>query len=87
MSDDPKSVNSITPEAESEPLSLLDRVLRNHPGLTREEASEMLIAFGASPNDDVRRIHAWRRKQLPAYQRTPADSNEDLRPGSPEHTP
>lgn len=63
----------VPPEPEIKPNSMLARVLRSHPGLTPEEASEMLIAFGSHPDLDVGVIHAWRRSGQPAYERTPIE--------------
>lgn len=67
----------VAPQPQPSPDSLLARVLRSHPGLTPEEASEMLIAFGAHPDDDVGAIHAWRRSGQRAYERFPVDPEGD----------
>ncbi len=61
----------VPPRPEINPNSMLARVLRSHPGLTPEEASEMLIAFGSGPEDDVHVVHAWRRSGQRAYERNP----------------
>lgn len=66
----PDDERVVPPHPETNPNSLLAQVLHSHPGLTPEEASEMLIAFGAHPDDDVGAIHAWRRSRRPAYERT-----------------
>ena len=52
------------------PDSLLARVMRAHPALTREEAIADIIEFGGNPFEDPSVIHAWRRRGLPAYART-----------------
>ena len=51
------------------PDSLLARVMRAHPALTREEAIADIIEFGGNPFEDPSVIHAWRRRELPAYAR------------------
>jgi hypothetical protein len=51
------------------PDSLLARVMRAHPALTREEAIADIIEFGGNPFEDPSVIHAWRRRGLPAYAR------------------
>jgi hypothetical protein len=71
----------VPPEPEINPDSMLARVLRSHPGLTPDEAREMLIAFGSHPDLDVGVIHAWRRRGQRAYVRTPAhEPDEEAQP-------
>jgi hypothetical protein len=71
----------VPPQPETNPNSMLAQVLRSHPGLTPEEASEMLIAFGSHPDLDVGVIHAWRRSGQRAYERTPAhEPDEEAQP-------
>lgn len=66
----------VLPQPQIYPNSMLAQVLRSHPGLTPEEASEMLIAFGSHPDENVGAIHAWRRSGQRAYQRTPLEPDE-----------
>ena len=63
----------VPPEPEINPDSMLARVLRSHPALTREEAIADIIEFGGDPFLDVGVIHAWRRSGQPAYERTPIE--------------
>ncbi len=60
-------------QPEIQPNSLLARVLRSHPSLTREEAIADILEFGGDPFLDVGVIHAWRRSGQPAYERTPVE--------------
>lgn len=55
------------------PDSLLARVMRAHPALTREEAIADILEFGGNPFEDPAVIHAWRRRGLPAYARAPIE--------------
>jgi len=73
----PDDAAVVPPQPEINPNSVLAQVLRSHPGLTPEEASEMMIAFGFSPDVDVRVIHAWRRSGQRAYERTPAHEPDE----------
>lgn len=63
----------VPPGPETKPDSLLDRVLRSHPALTREEAIADILEFGGDPFFDAGVIHAWRRSGQPAYERTPIE--------------
>ena len=76
LASDDEAVVPTKPEIN--PNSLLARVLRSHPGLTHEEASEMLIAFGSHPDEDVGVIHAWRRSGQPAYERSTFESDGEV---------
>ncbi len=67
----------VPPLPEINPNSMLARVLRSHPALTREEAIADIIEFGGDPFLDVGVIHAWRRSGQPAYERTPFEPDEE----------
>lgn len=68
---------AVPPQPEINPNSLLAQVLHSHPGLTPEAAGEMLIAFGAHPDDDVGANHAWRRSGQRAYERVPLTPDDE----------
>lgn len=63
----------VPPQPEINPDSLLARVLRSHPSLTREEAIADILEFGGDPFLDVGVIHGWRRRAQPAYERSPLE--------------
>lgn len=73
----PADESIVSPELESKSDTLLDRVLRSHPALTREEAIADILEFGGDPFLDVGVIHAWRRSGQRPYQRTPIEPGEE----------
>lgn len=70
-------VEVVPPEPEINPNSVLARVLRSHPALTREEAIADIFEFGGDPFLDVGVIHAWRRSGQPAYERTSIEPDKE----------